>query len=183
MSFKISEKEINYSRSIISEEINKWIKEGKTPAEINNGSCFDFAEDVARNNPGRFASVGLGDFMLYRGKWADEPYGFDEALLFHEWPNYSPLHGHSWKEMFNWAVFNWPGIHAWAHCRVTGLCFDVETPEGVFNPFNLAYFKPYWERMIHLKKEGAEYIKDEIIIRRTSMDEDALIQEGWKKLN
>ena len=176
--------EIEFSRDHIAGVLNKWTKEGRKPAEINNGSCFEFADDVASRRPERFMSVGIGDFMLYRGKWADEEYGFDEALLFHQWPAYQPLHGFTWEQMFTWGVFNWHGIHAWAHCRITGYCFDAETLEGRLNPFELQYFAKHWEAMLRLREEGVELTNGVVTIRRLPEEiaEKHAEYSGWKQL-
>ena len=173
--------EIEFSRSQIAAILHEWTSEGRRPSEINNGGCFEFADDVAARNPARFMSVGIGDFMLYRGKWADEEYGFDEALLFHQWPTYQPLHDFTWKQMFAWGVFDWPGTHAWTHCRITGLCFDAETPEGVSNPFELPYFSKRWKLMHRIAKEGIDLTKDGTSIRRLPLGVNELLAQGWQR--
>lgn len=172
--------EIEYSRAQVTGIIGEWAAEGREPSEINNGSCFEFADDTASRNPGRFMSVGIGDFMLYRGKWADEEYGFDEALLFHQWPTYQPLHGFTWEQMFSWGVFDWPGIHAWVHCRITGLCFDAETPEGVGNPFELNYFAARWKLMQEISEQGADISKGEKKTRILPSRTEEMLADGWK---
>lgn len=177
-----SNAEKDHSRSLIVDVLADWKDEGRDPHEINNGSCFEFAEDVADRHPGRFMSVGIGDFMLYRGKWADEEYGFDEALLFHQWPTYRPLHDFTWAQMFSWGVFDWPGIHAWAHCRLTSLCFDAETPDGVRNPFELAYFAERWKLMERISSQGIDLRLDGEEIRRLPEDAEALVSQGWSRI-
>ena len=175
------DKEATHSRSLVNGVLADWESRGLKPEEINNGSCFEFAEEVESRNPGRFMSVGIGDFMLYRGKWADEEYGFDEALLLHQWPAYQPLGDFTWKQMFAWGVFDWPGIHAWAHCRITGLCFDAQTPEGAGNPFELSYFAERWRLMDRLAKQGIDLVKEGETIRRMPPDVNALLAQGWTR--
>lgn len=178
-SSKAEPAESQFSRSRIAGVLDEWIAEGREPAEINNGSCFEFADDIASRYPERFMSVGIGDFMLYRGKWADEEYGFDEALLFHQWPSYQPLHGFTWSQMFSWGVFDWPGIHAWAHCRITGLCFDAETPDGVGNPFELNYFMERWRLMQQVSERGIDMSKNAVRTRVLPERAAEMLAAGW----
>jgi hypothetical protein len=138
--------EVRVSRALVNAAIATWTSEGMTPSEINNGSCFEFADGLDHAHD-RFESIGIGNLMLYRGKWNDEEYAFDEDLLSKR-VHYRPLHGFTWQEMFSSGLFDWPGIHGWAHCRITDLCFDAETPEGTRNPFELSYFAPRWRTML-----------------------------------
>ena len=172
--------EIAESRRVVALVLRRWKRQGHKPSRINNGSCFESADDIAGERPDRFTAVGIGNLMLYRGNWKDEEYAFDEELLSRARPGYQPLGGHRWKDMFDWGVFSWPGIHAWAHCEITGLCFDAETPEGVTNPFALHYFHTYWTAMDDLKRSGVDLVRGDETIRRPSRDARILKAHGWR---
>ena len=172
--------EADTSRMVVAKVLERWKIEGHSPNEINNGNCFEFADDVESILPDRFISIGIDSLMLYRGKWSDEEYAFDADLLTRQYPDYAPLNEHTWEEMFLWGVFAWPGIHAWAHCGVTGLCFDAETPEGIINPFALRYFEAHWKAMETLRADGIDLIKDGTRIRRLPSEAIELQSYGWQ---
>lgn len=88
-----------------------------TPHDINNGQCFEFADEIERVAPDIFQSMSVGQIFKYQGKYEDDPYGFDEKLLNAHWKGYQPFKGYSWDQMFNDLGMNWPGTHAWAHCK------------------------------------------------------------------
>lgn len=128
---------------------------GQTPEVINDGGCFDFADDMHRHSAD-FQAISLGEIFTYdkdaNGYPTDE-IGFDEELLAKYWPSYQPLHGFTFEEMFL-NGFGWGGIHCWAHHHPTGLVFDAETPDGITNPFELSYFAPRWQHMLELRNQG-----------------------------
>ena len=117
---------------------------GETPHQINRGQCFEFADALETAAPRLFQSLEIGNFYRYTGEYKDEPVGFDEKLL-KTWPSFKPVHGLTWKQMFEDVGLSWPGTHGWAYCKQTGLCYDIETPEGKANPFELSFFESWFD--------------------------------------
>jgi hypothetical protein len=123
---------------------DEWIAEQNTTAyAINRGQCFEFADALEEAYPDLFVSIEIGNIFRYEGKYNDDPVGFDEALIAQHWPNIKPYPGLTWEQMFQDCDLSWPGTHGWAFCAQTGLSYDVETPEGVSNPFDLPFFDSY----------------------------------------
>jgi hypothetical protein len=126
-----------------------WVEEtGQTPRQINRGSCFEFAEALEAEAPHLFESIEIGNIFRYTSKYSGEPVGYDEELLQKHWPKWKPFPNLTWEDMFTIAGLNWQGTHGWAYCAKTDKCYDVETPEGVENPFNLSFFDSYKEYAI-----------------------------------
>lgn len=121
------------------------INTGEAPEQINNGSCEEFADDLAEMHPDMFQSISIGEIMKYGGEYNDKPIGYDEQLLKTHWPMIKPPHGLTWDQIFNDVGLDWPGTHCWAFCKQTGLSYDAVTPQGVSNPFDLSFFKPYFD--------------------------------------
>lgn len=123
---------------------DKWIAEmGKTPKEINNGLCFDFAEALEHQHPDMFEAEGFGNFMNHdfdAGEDCDDATGFDQKWLQHK-PKWHPPEGLDWDDMFK--IFSWDGTHGWAYCKQNGLCYDIEHPDGVANVFDLTFLQPH----------------------------------------
>jgi hypothetical protein len=111
---------------------------GKTPHQINRGQCDELADLLERLDK-RFESLELGNFHKYKD---DEPIGFDQKLLRNHWPNIKPWPGMTWADMFDpeKGDLNWTGTHVWAYCSENDLHYDIETPGGVRNPFDLKFF-------------------------------------------
>lgn len=124
---------------------DRWVEEtGKTPQQINAGMCFDFADELASDHPELFFSVGLGNFMNHDCKTGQNCWdatGFDLELLRLHYPAWHPPQGWTWKTMFE--VVN-DGCHGWAICKTNGLCYDIEVPDGIANPFELPWFKRFF---------------------------------------
>lgn len=119
---------------------------------INRGQCYDFSEDLEAKWPHLFQSVDTGCIMKYGGQHNDEPYCFDEELLAKHWPDTQPWDGETWDDMFK-HMGGWPGVHCWAFSPVTGLCYDIEHPEGIKNPFHLSFFND-WKSPHPFKKKA-----------------------------
>lgn len=141
--------------AIVKRVRDRWVEEtGQTPHEINRGQCFEFADALEAEAPTVFQSVEIGNIFRYGGKYNDDPEGFDEALIAKHWPGTRPYPGLTWDQMFGEVGLDWPGIHGWAYCAKTDMCYDIEHPEGVRNPFDLSFFQGYRDRYFAKQPKG-----------------------------
>lgn len=135
---------LNDPSAIVHELRDKWIKEtGQTPQQINSGQCFNFSDDLETEHPELFSSVGLGNFMNHdyvSGEDCGDATGFDLELLRLHYPAWHPPQGWTWEQMFEIVD---DGCHGWAICTKNNLCYDIETPDGIANPFELPWFTRY----------------------------------------
>lgn len=141
----LSESEISTPEQIVAQAIEHVMSEnpGKTPEQINRGQCDELADTLERTDSNRFQSIELGNLFQYDD---GEPTGFDTRLLKKHWPHVKPFPGLTWADMYEKADLNWTGIHIWAYCHENQLHYDIETPEGVRNPFNLRFFASWHQK-------------------------------------
>lgn len=129
---------------IVRAKREQWCDDqGLTPKEINNGQCFDFAEELERENRDMFEAEGFGNFMNHdyeAGEDFGDATGFDQKWLQHR-PHWQPPEGLDWDDMFK--IFSWDGTHGWAYCERDSKCYDIEHPEGVYNVFDLTFLQPH----------------------------------------
>jgi hypothetical protein len=137
----------------VLERLKAWFDEhGDTPYKINHGQCFEFVDDLESHYPELFQSIEIGNIFSYAGEYNDDPDGYDEDLIAQHWPNIKPVLDLNWQQMFHEVGLNWPGTHGWAFCKQTCLSYDAETPEGRQNPFDLPFFKPYYDEYLKRTK-------------------------------
>lgn len=76
---------------------DRYIDNGHSIADIQNGRCFEFADNVVRQaeelNNHHIKTFALGNFFKYSGEWNDEPTGFDVKLLRTHWAQWKPVRG------------------------------------------------------------------------------------------
>jgi hypothetical protein len=65
--------------------------------------------------------------------------------------------------MFHDVGLNWTGTHGWAYCAKTQKCYDIECPEGVLNPFELPFFRGYFEDF----KKRNEALEEEVSLEKS----------------
>ncbi len=139
------------SRAAIAERIReirqKYVDTGEASdfADINSGSCDDFARDVIEVLGGgqnvHLHDVSPASFQVVE----DENYGegrpFDRKLLCKHWPNVQPPSGLTWDDLDRFSVDASVdnGTHVWL--TDDKLHYDAEAPDGVENFFDLPFFQ------------------------------------------
>jgi hypothetical protein len=149
---------MNDPTQIVHELRAQWIKEtGETPQQINAGQCFDFSDELESINHTLFMSFGIGNFTNHNsdaGEDSSDATGFDIGLLQSHYPTWKPPAGLTWQQFYDLGLAD--GCHGWAYCLKNHLCYDIEAPDGVANPFDLPWFRRFVQSRISSPlKEGS----------------------------
>ncbi len=115
----------------------------KTPRQINNGDCEQFASRLLKAME---KDHGIKGNIVYATDFFKKdpkrpymrPSEFDQKKMKAHWPDCVPLHGTTWEQM---SVVADSYGHAWY--TLNKMHYDAECPKGVKNFFAL----PFYERL------------------------------------
>jgi hypothetical protein len=134
-------------------------KRNLTPAEINQGMCAVFAENVlyelgvADPWPGtefQIMNIEMLQVRPRRNEDAEDWMGlpFNQAKITEQWPGTFPPKGMSWDDMdavSAHALLD-GSTHTWF--RFQDRHYDCETPDGCLNIFDMPLFKYHIDRWV-----------------------------------